>query len=75
MKEDCFAFKKDKDICKALNEVECKEGKSCPFYKTKERQSNSIRKAYIRLASLDRVSQKSIADKYCKGQYPWQEGK
>lgn len=75
MKEDCFAFKKDKAICKALNEVECKEGKSCAFYKTKEKQGSSIKKVYTRLATFDKVSQKNISDKYYKGKFPWQEGK
>ncbi len=70
MKRDCFAYKENvnKAFCKALKEINCID---CSFYKTKEQQKNSIKKANIILSSLDKVTQKNIADKYYQGKYSW----
>lgn len=41
------------------------------FYKTYEQQKEDIKRANIRIASLDKVAH--IADNYYKGRYPWLE--
>ena len=71
MNTDCFAYKNGK--CRVLKITECRNGKPCPFFKTKEQQEEDVRKVYARLASLDKSVQRDIADKYYKGAYPWLE--
>lgn len=43
VKEDCFAYRKEKEECNALNELYCKN-EECKFYKNRE----EIRKEYIK---------------------------
>lgn len=42
IKEDCFAYERDKHECKCLNELYC-ENENCKFYKRKE----EIKRKYI----------------------------
>jgi hypothetical protein len=72
MNKECFAYKNNQ--CRALNEAEwCKDDKACAFYKTKEEQNHSINKAYTRLTSLDKDTQRYIVDKYYNGKYHWKK--
>lgn len=71
MRTDCFALKNGK--CRVLKITGCRNGKPCSFFKTKEQQEEDVKKAYARLALLDKNVQKDIADKYYKGTYPWLE--
>ena len=70
MKKDCFAYRENtnKAFCKAVKEINCID---CSFYKTKNQQENSIKKANIILSSLDKVTQENIANKYYQGKYSW----
>lgn len=68
MNNNCFAYKNKR--CKALDRMLCADN-NCQFYKTEEEQKESLKKAYARLASLDKAEQKYISDNYYKGKYPW----
>lgn len=56
--------------CKRLNVKEC-TGKNCAFYQTEKQESISREKAFKRIASLEHLEQKTIADKYYGGKMPW----
>lgn len=43
MNRDCFGFTLSK--CTALTEMLCKDGRHCPFYKTKEQFAEDAEKA------------------------------
>jgi len=68
MNINCFAYKSGQ--CKILKTMECKNN-ICSFFKTKEEQEESLNKAYTRLASLDKATQRNIADTYYEGKSPW----
>lgn len=71
MKIACFANKNGK--CKALTSCLCKKSE-CPFYKTKQQLKDEKLKVANRLSSLDRLTQKCIADTYRGGNTDWFEG-
>lgn len=72
MDDRCFALS-NQNRCTVLTVAKC-PGSSCPFFKTPEQAMESKRKAYARLASLDKAHQKHIADTYYHGNMPWLEG-
>lgn len=72
MNNRCFALNKN-NYCQVLSIVKC-PCSSCSFFKTPEQAAESRRKANDRLASLDQVYQKHIADTYYHGRIPWLEG-
>ena len=69
MSNRCFALSEN-NHCRILTVVKC-PGSTCSFYKTPEQAEESCRKANARLASLDKVYQKHIADTYYHGKMPW----
>lgn len=72
MDNTCFA-QSGKSTCAALTVKKCR-GYLCPFFKTAEEDKESQRKAYKRLAGLDKATQVSIASAYYGGKMPWLEG-
>lgn len=66
----CYANKGNQ--CRILTVSRC-IGENCSFFKTSEDQKEEIKKANVRIASLDKATQKYIADTYYKGRYPWLE--
>ena len=73
MDRKCFALSEENQ-CNALT-VETCPGSTCSFYNTNEQHNESCKKAEDRLAGLNKDRQRYIADKYFKGQMPWQEGR
>ena len=71
MNKNCFANKNNR--CKILNHIQCTNN-TCSFFKTKQEQEESLNKAYTRIALLDKVIQKHIADTYYNGKMPWLKG-
>ena len=69
MEDICFANAGDK-TCTALRNKTC-HGEGCVFFQTKEQYEASYKKVFIRLASLDYVTQMYIADKYYGGKKRW----
>jgi hypothetical protein len=68
---DCVALS-EKGECGWLNISHCK-GSSCSFKQTKEENKSSLQRWKLRLSSLDKAQQKSIAAKYYGGTEPWSE--
>jgi hypothetical protein len=58
--------------CSALIVYKCL-GEKCPFFKTPEQALEGKRKRYARLASLDKTTQRYIAEKYYNGRMPWRK--
>jgi len=48
IKEDCFAYRKEKEECNALNELDCKNEGKCKFYKTREQLKREQAKYILR---------------------------
>ena len=71
--DKCFALKNNM-YCKILIVEKCLGYSNCSFFKTKEQAEESIKKANARLASLDKLQQKHIADTYYQGKMPWLKG-
>jgi hypothetical protein len=75
---NCFAYSPDGyrhgyyNNCKATINEKC-PGEKCPFYRTPEQAQELRRKANARLASLDKTTQRYIAEKYYNGRMPWRE--
>jgi len=69
MSEICFALRNGK--CSVLNTEKC-TGK-CSFYKTFEESKQDTIKVNKRLSSLDKSTQRHIADTYYKDKLPWLE--
>ena len=72
MKNKCFA-NYEMNQCEVLEVEEC-SGKNCRFYKTAEDLEAGRSKAFTRLASLSRNTQRRIAENYYEAQMPWQKG-
>lgn len=68
MNKNCFAYKNGR--CKILKNIQCANN-TCSFFKTEEEQAEGLNKTYVRIASLDKVIQRNIADTYYNGKYPW----
>jgi len=69
---ECASKTKDNG-CKKLTVQYC-IGAACSFAQTKAQARASLKKANVRLASLDKDEQKYIADKYYFGKMPWLKG-
>jgi hypothetical protein len=72
MDKTCFAYCEN-TVCVALKVKAC-PGDRCPFFMTTEQQEESRKKAYKRLACMDKATQRSIASTYYHGKMPWLEG-
>ncbi len=70
MENKCYAFLGQKQ-CRILSVKNCP---GCSFFKTIEQKKESLKKAFTRLASLDKVHQDYIADKYYNRKMLWQNG-
>ena len=68
-KYNCFAMVNGN--CGVLVATECV---GCKFYCSKAEMNRRREAANRRLGSLDRTTQRYIAEKYCEGKYPWLEG-
>mgnify|MGYP003259316476 CR=1 FL=1 len=71
MNKNCFANKNNR--CKILKNMQCANN-SCSFFKTEKEQEESLNKANARIASLDKATQRNIADTYYNGKMPWLKG-
>jgi len=71
--QECFAQIEGKKICAAVgDEFYCSGLHSiCPFYKTKEQQALSKKRAFERIASLSPEEQSAISEKYYRSTMPW----
>lgn len=69
----CFALKNN-NYCNILTVEKCTGYSNCSFFKTEEQAEESNKKANARLASLDKLQQKHISEKYYKGKMPWIKG-
>lgn len=52
IKEDCFAYSKDRNRCNALKSLYCKDGE-CGFYKKKGTECDSCKSSIGRIRSCD----------------------
>lgn len=57
--------------CSALERMQCRNGKSCPLFKTVEDVARAERKTIERLNSLPEEKQTEIADRLFCGRRPW----
>lgn len=64
-------YKIRRNRCKVLIVRNCL-GDKCPFKKTKKQQSEMEKATFKRLASLDKIKQVHIAEKYYNSSMPWQ---
>lgn len=71
MSNICYANRKNR--CRILNVNKC-ISLDCAFIKTVEEHRDGLKWTNNRIASLDKVTQKHIADTYHKGEYPWLKG-
>lgn len=72
MNDKCFAHNEQKS-CGILTVPVC-PGEACPFYKSRGELKKERHMANRRLASLDAMEQRYIADKYFDGKMLWLEG-
>lgn len=72
MNKKCFG-NNGKNGCRILAVKGC-PGDGCSFFKTESQHRADKQKAYRRLAALDKLEQRHIAEKYYGGKMPWLEG-
>jgi hypothetical protein len=58
-------------VCAALARMQCRNGASCPLFKTEEDVARAERKTIERLNSLPEEKQSEIADRLFNGHKPW----
>lgn len=71
MEPICFA--NENNYCRSLDVKKC-PGLKCPFFKTVGEQETHQKRAFERIAALDKVMQTYIAEKYYERKYPWLKG-
>ncbi len=71
MNNNCFALG-DKKKCNALNIGNCMGHEKCPFYKTRKQAKWDHKQTNEHLCALPGAEQEYIAQKYYRGNRPWE---
>ena len=61
----------NKNGCSRLSVRECAGSEKCSFFQTKEQSESAILKSLKRIAGLNPITQRHIAEAYYGGKYPW----